>query len=47
MHQYKDYYEDDPEVRLGFIRKVYGILSVMLCVTVIMCIPSVVNTDYQ
>ena len=43
MHSYKDYYEDDPQIRLGFVRKVYGILTVMLTITVLMCIPSVTS----
>ncbi len=46
MHSYKDYYENDPQERLGFVRKVYGILSVMLTVTVLMCVPSVVSKTY-
>ena len=46
MHSYKDYYEDDPQIRLGFVRKVYGILTVMLTVTVLMCIPSLTSDTY-
>lgn len=34
------------EIRLGFIRKVYGILSVQLVITFLMCLYSVTNKGY-
>ena len=34
------------QLRLGFIRKVYGVLSVQLLVTMVMCMFSIVSTSY-
>ena len=36
---------DDPELRLGFIRKTYGILTMQLGVTVAMCMVPFFNDD--